>query len=158
MGTAYRVSVPGPEVRGPEGKPAPKFVGDLLVLHLARADGAATGGGWKAFRELPDGIFYHQAFQSYSGQALVRAFGSDLDAFARAAAGAGGESEQIGDAGFRFTVLPRILLAVVYWAGDDELPPNAEVLFDRAADHYLPPDALAVVGGWLAGQIIKRRG
>jgi hypothetical protein len=157
MGAVYRVVLPAAQVTGPDAKPAPRFMSDLLLLHLARADGTAVGGGWLAFRELPDGIFYHRAFRSYSGLALMRAFGSDLDAFMGAAAAAGGEREPIGDAGFRFVVLPRVLLAVAYWTGDDELPPNAEVLFDRAADHYLPPDALAVVGGWLARQIIKRK-
>jgi len=158
LSAAYTMTLPGAQAFDLQGKSAPRFVSDLLLLHLARADGTAVGRGWKAFRELPDGIFYHQAFRSYSGQALVRAFGNDIEGFARAAEAAGGEPESIGERGFRFQVLPRVLLAVAYWAGDDELPPNAEVLFDEAAHHYLPPDVLAIVGGWLAGQIIKRKG
>jgi hypothetical protein len=157
LGRAYRVSLPQVRAFDPEGKPAPGFVEDLLVLHLAQADGTALAGEWQAFRELPEGIFYHQAFASYSGQALVRAFGNDVEGFATAAAGAGGEPEPLGDCGFRFRVLPRVMVAMAYWRGDDEFPPNAEVLFDGAAHHYLPPYVLAVVGGWLTGQVIKRR-
>ena len=51
-------------------------------------------------------------------------------------------SEQL----FAFDLLPRVSVAVVYWAGDEELPPNAQVLFDAAASHYLTTDGLAVLG------------
>jgi hypothetical protein len=46
-------------------------------------------------------------------------------------------------------------LAVVYWYGDDEFPPNASVLFDASAGHYLSTDGLAVLGRELCSKIIR---
>ncbi len=61
----------------------------------------------------------------------------------------------IGDAGYVFQVLPRLKLAVIMWAGDDEFPAQAQVLFQESAPHYLMTDGLAIVGSLLIGQIVK---
>jgi hypothetical protein len=118
----------------------------LILYYLALADGTSLAGRWVAFRELPDGWLYHQAFQGYTGDELVRTWGNDVDAFVDAASQLDGRSIDIGDAGFAFNLLPRVSVAVVYWAGDEEFPPNAQVLFDAAASQYLTTNGLAVLG------------
>lgn len=152
------VHVPNFELATPEGEPLPTLTQALILAYLERADGTARAGEWIAFRELPDGLFYHAAFNGYSGQALVRGLGDDLAAFQRGARACGGTRlTGFGDAVFEFQVLPRLWLAVVYWLGDDEdgFPPQASVLFDRAASHLLITDGLAIVGGQLARRILK---
>jgi hypothetical protein len=52
-------------------------------------------------------------------------------------------------------VLPRLKLAVVMWSGDEEFPPQAHVLFQETAPHYLMTEGLAIVGSLLIGQIVK---
>jgi hypothetical protein len=41
------------------------------------------------------------------------------------------------------------------WAGDDEFPAQAQVLFQESAPHYLITDGLAILGSLLIGQIAK---
>ncbi|HIC95475.1 TPA: DUF3786 domain-containing protein [Candidatus Bipolaricaulota bacterium] len=130
----------------------------LLLDYLRRADGTPPSGEWLAFRELPEGQFYYQAFQSYSGDNLVRAFGNDLEGFKRAAIALGGEPLEFGDAAFAFKVLPHIRMAVVYWQGDEEFPPKVSVLFDSSAGRYLPAEGLAILGRWLCAKLIELKG
>jgi hypothetical protein len=52
-------------------------------------------------------------------------------------------------------VLPLVWLAVVLNLSDEEFPANVNVLFDGAASHYLPTEDLAVLGGIVAGRLIK---
>jgi hypothetical protein len=66
-----------------------------------------------------------------------------------------GESLSFGDASFLFRTLPRLWMAVVLYLADDEFPANANVLFDATASHYLPTEDLAVLGGLLAGRLIR---
>jgi hypothetical protein len=129
----------------------------LLFLHyFHRAEGTRLADRWIAYRELPDGMFYFHAFQGYTGTRLEKAFQNDLARFEKAASLAGGEALSYGDAGFLFRPLPRVPLAVIYWVGDDEFPPNANVLFDAAAGHYLSTDGLAVLGRELCSKIIRQ--
>ncbi|HSJ53380.1 MAG TPA: DUF3786 domain-containing protein, partial [Anaerolineae bacterium] len=119
------------------------------------ADGTATADRWIAFRNLPGGLGYDAAFQARANLRLARAFGSERAAFEAAARSLKGESLSFGDASFLFRMLPRLWLAVVLYLADDEFPANANVLFDAAASHYLPTEDLAVLGGLLAGRLIR---
>jgi hypothetical protein len=139
------------------GEPAHIAVAILLLHYLLTADGAAPAGEWKAYRELPDGLFYATSFAGRAEKPLAGAFGESpagLDAFRAAARAAGGDALTLGDASFRFAALPRVDVAVLVWAGDDEEPGEARVLFDAGAGHYLPAEDLAGLGGQLAHRLI----
>jgi hypothetical protein len=117
---------------------------------------------WIAFSELPDGRFYNQAFQGYTGRELVKTFGNDLDAFEGAASKAGGEKRfpmagaPLGDSAFAYHALPRVPLMVVYWLGDEDFPPNSQILFDAAVSHHIPTDACAILGSTLTRRLLKK--
>lgn len=133
----------------------PSLMQSLILTYLYTADGTPPIDRWLGFRELPNGLFYAQAFQGYTGVVLVRDLNGDVAAFKRASEKLQGAALAIGDAGFVFQVLPRLKLAVVLWAGDDEFPAQAQVLFQESAPHYLITDGLAIVGSLLVGQIAK---
>jgi hypothetical protein len=137
--------------------PCPANLQGLFLYYLAKADGTPLAERWISFRELPDGWLYHQAFHGYTGQVLVQALGNDVSPLVQAAAAAGGKQESFGDVGYRFDILPRVRLAVVYWLGDEEFPPRAQVLFDEAAGHYLPIDGLAMLGSHLIRCLLRGR-
>jgi hypothetical protein len=150
MHTPVIVRVPGYFVEAPGDN---KMLQGLVTAYLLTANGAPRAGEWIAFRELPNGMFYHQAFNGYTGDALARTV--DLAGFQRGAEAAGGRAlSALGDAAYEFHVLPRLWIAVVYWLGDDEdgFPSKANVLFDRSASHYLITDGLAI----LASQVTRR--
>jgi len=158
FGQPHLVAHPGGSVTA-AGAPVHVAVAILVLHYLLRADGTPPAGEWLAFRELPDGMFYATSFAPRAEAPLVQAFGADpssgLDAFRRAAVAAGGLPLDLADAAFAFQVLPRLALAVLVWAGDDELPAQASVVFDAAAGHYLPAEDLAGLGGLLARRLIS---
>jgi hypothetical protein len=154
LGREYRIAWPE-LVAYPAGsdQPCPGNLQGLFLYYLSHADGTPLAGRWLSFRELPGGGFYHRAFQGYTGNRLARHFGNDLEAFRQAARALDGFRLDLGDAAFSFDVLPRVRLAVIYWAGDDEFTPSAQVLFDASVSHYLPTDACAVLGSQLVDRL-----
>jgi len=125
----------------------------MFFYYFLTADGTPLAGKWVAFRELPGGMFYHQAYQGYSGDRLATAIDNRVGVFDRAAKNLGGMKLDIGDASFAFDALPRVRVAAVYYAGDEDFPASANVLFDESASHYLPTDALAGVGSALVDRL-----
>jgi hypothetical protein len=157
FGRPHVVTHPDGEVRAATGEPVHVAVGILLLHYLLAADGTPPAGAWSAYRELPDGLFYAASFSQRAEEPLARAFAASadgLDAFRAAARAAGGDALTLGDASFRFAALPRVDVAVLVWAGDDEEPGEARVLFDAGAGHYLPAEDLAGLGGQLAHRLI----
>ena len=156
FGTSYHVHWPQGEVRQAASQSQADVTTRIILLHyLLTADGTPLASQWIAFRNLPGGLGYDAAFQGRATRRLIRSFGSDLAGFQSAARALGGEGLSFGDASFLFRLLPRVWLAVVLHLADDEFPAGANVLFDGAVRHYLPTEDLAVLGGLLAGRLIK---
>jgi len=144
-------------VHAEDGKACATFDQAMLLYYLDAADGAPLAGHWIGYRELPDGGFYHQAYQGYSGDRLALAFGDHPQELQRAAEALGGEAtDALGTLAYVFKPLPRIRLAAVLWPGDEELRARGAVLFDAASSHYMTTDGLALLGGGLAGRLARR--
>lgn len=140
-----------------DGQPCPPFDAAMLLYYLHRADGTPMADRWISFRELPDGTFYVLAYQRYSGDRLAQAFGNDPDGFNAACRSLNGwPLPAISPHAFAFQPLPCIRLAAVLWPGGDEFPPKAHVLFDAAASHYMTTDGLGLLGGGLAGRLVRK--
>lgn len=155
-GQPLLVTYPGFEVLRPENRtPLGVDIQALIAYHFQTSDGAPLASQWIAFSDLPGGRFYAQAYQTYSGAALVRKFGNDLPAFQAAAGRAGGEAMRFADAAYAFPALPRVWLLAAYWLGDEDFPSNAQVLFDASIPHHLPMDVCAILGGMLARRILR---
>jgi hypothetical protein len=140
--------------------PPSDFTQALLLTYLVTADGTRPTNGWITYRDLPDGMFYAQAFRGYAEVRLVRELGAGgIAAFRRGMEQLGGQPEAIGsgtgNAAYAVQVLPRIRLAAVYWLGDEDFPSQASVLFQETAPHYLSTDGLAVLGSHLVNRILQ---
>lgn len=125
----------------------------ILVLHYLQGDlPAPPSGDWVAYREIPGAGFYFAAFIRRAVDPLKTTFGQNLAGLQTAAARLNGVAVGIGDAGFEFRVFPKIPVRLVLYAGDDEFPPEASLLFDRSIARMLSPEDIA----WLAGMLVYR--
>ena len=164
-GENYRIPFPELTVRRAYVDEAPADLDQALLLaYLATADGATPSGRYISYRDLPDGMFYAQAFRGYAEMRLVRELGEEgVDAFRRGAESIGGQPIELGNASYFFQVLPRVRLAAVYWLGDEDFPadgmcpPQASILFEDTAPHYMSTDGLAVLGSHLVNAIVQER-
>ncbi len=110
---------------------------------------------WVSFADLPDGRFYNQAFQSYTGKKLAASIDSNLNRFTNYAMQMKGSILGIGDVAYQFLVLPKVPVGVVYWSGDEEFPASCQILFDATVSLHLPTDTCAIVGSMLTQMILK---
>jgi hypothetical protein len=127
----------------------------VLLLHymLGAASSSASRitGEWIAFQDIPDGRFYLDAFLKRAKVPLVGAFGTQPEKLSEVAAAA---YEAVpfdhGDCSVRVKALPLIDVALILWKGDDEFPPEGNVLFDKSISNILSAEDVA----WLAGMIV----
>jgi hypothetical protein len=143
VGDTVEVAAPG---RGSELSLPEK----ILVCHyLLRASGDPPTGKLITFRQIPDGHFYFDAFQRRTRDPFLSAFGHQPQLFRTCGLVLGGENADTADIAMSFQVLPRVAMQLCLWEGDEEFPPEANVLFDENIGGYLPVEDIAVVSGML---------
>ncbi len=126
----------------------------LLCHYLLHASGEPTTGELITFRQIPDGHFYFDAFQRRARDPFLATFGRHPELFRRCAQTLAGQQVAAGDVGMAFQVLPRIVIRLVLWEGDDEFPPEATILFDANIKSALAAEDIAVVSGMLVYRLM----
>jgi hypothetical protein len=150
----YLVSFPQFEFSDltPDNKEIP-LQEQVLILHYLNVPlMPALTSRWVAYREIPGASFYFGAFVKRAVEPLKKVFGNDLEGFSRAAGKLQSNEIDNGDAGFEFPVLPAVPLQLILWAGDEEFPAEANILFDKNIGQILSPEDVA----WLAGMLVYR--
>lgn len=136
----------------PCGQPAKDFV-SILVLHYLRKklEGLpVVSGAWISFKELESGEAYYPAFRRRSIDLVVRKYGADPAAVAAVCARmpSARKTEQ-GDAGVIVEAFAGVPVQVIVWAGDEEFPPDATILFDRTIGSIFCTEDVAVLAGFV---------
>ena len=154
LGKTYRIAHPDGTVTAADASEPPLPTQTFLLRYLLEGKDVSWGGGWKTFREMPWGEMY---IKPYTGRVLTRAaftFGTRLDAFRAACAKMGAVPVPHGDAGFLFDFLDSFQMQILVWAGDEEFPPSAQVLYsDNFADGFAAEDR--VVAGDILISTVK---
>ena len=132
---------------------APLPVQTFLLRYLLEGKELPWHGTWKTFREMPWGELY---IKPYTGRVLTRAaftFGTRLDAFRRGAEALGAKAISHGDAGYEFQFLGQYRMQLMAWEGDDEFPPNAQVLYSDNFEEGFAPEDRVVAGDILISAV-----
>ena len=155
MGREYAISHPEYTLRAVDGgKLPPLSVQTFLLRYLLESKAVAWQGAWKTFREMPWGEMY---IKPYTGRVLTRAaftFGTRIAAFRAACEKMGAMKLPHGDAGYQFNLIGDFAMQILVWEGDEEFPPNAQVIYsDNFAEGFAAEDR--VVAGDILISVIK---
>ena len=155
LGRDFSIAHPDYAIRALDGGAIPPLPAQTFLLrYLLESWDIRWGGEWKTFREMPWGEMY---IKPYTGRVLTRAaftFGTRVAAFRTAAEKMGGLPLPNGDAGYQFDLIGGYRMRILVWEGDDEFPPNAQVLYsDNFAEGFAAEDR--VVAGDILISTIK---
>ena len=155
LGREYAISHPTYAIRALDGGALPPLPTQTFLLrYLLESKQVSWGGEWKTFREMPWGEMY---IKPYTGRVLTRAaftFGTRVAAFRAACEKMGAMELEHGDAGFQFDLVGGFKMQILVWEGDEEFPPNAQVLYsDNFAQGFAAEDR--VVAGDILISVIK---
>ncbi len=155
LGREFAISHPDYAIRAVDGGSIPPLPTQTFLLrYLLESKQAAWSGTWKTFREMPWGEMY---IQPYTGRVLTRAaytFSFRLDAFRAACEKMGAVKLPHGDAGYQFDLIGDYRIQILIWQGDEEFPPNAQVIYsDNFASGFAAEDR--VVAGDILISTIK---
>ena len=155
LGREYAISHPEYALRALDGGNLPPLPTQTFLLrYLLEGKAVSNKGTWLTFREMPWGELY---IKPYTGRVLTRAaftFGTRIAAFRAACEKMGAMAVNHGDAGFQFDFIGGYRIQILVWEGDDEFPPNAQILYsDNFSEGFAAEDR--VVAGDILISTIK---
>ncbi len=154
LGREFAIAHPGYAIRALDGGAVPPLPTQTFLLrYLLEGKNIKWNGQWKTFREMPWGEMY---IQPYTGRVLTRAaftFGTRVAAFCKASEKMGAVKLPHGDAGYQFELVSGYRMQILVWEGDEEFPPNAQVLYSDNFETGFAPEDRVVAGDILISTI-----
>lgn len=138
MGYQYAVSFPEFEITAmTDDKEAYLILLDhipaktFVLRFLIEGQYIKSTGKYMTFREVPTyGELYLKPFTGRCISRLTYGFGFKLDAFDRAMKKLGAKPLALGDTAYEFELIDHYHMRFIFWEGDEEFPPSAQILYE----------------------------
>jgi len=158
----YLIHIPDAEVSPAAGNEAVPVREKILILHyFTQAKGTPLSGKQVTYRELKEGSLYAPVFYQRAIKPLVDHFGSEPHRLAEVAQVWGSQPAEYGDISVTVPAFPCVPLTLILWKGDDEFPPEGNLMFDSTVPDYLTSDdthALCEIVAWKLVSLLKAGG
>jgi hypothetical protein len=104
----------------------------VVVLHyLLYSRNKPLANKWVGVKDLPSGSLFFTASHALPSEALCEAFDAGPDLLDEAAQSLGGERTGLEALSYRFGILPRTPILIIFHARDEEFEPSFQILFDE---------------------------
>lgn len=127
----------------------------LIVHYLSQAKGTPLSNKAISYKELPEGANYFPTFSKRAINPVVEHFSKEPEGLVDVAAKLGGYKANYGDIAVTINAFPRIPITFILWQGDDEFPPEGNILFDSTIPDYLPIEDIIVLCEAIAWKLVK---
>lgn len=136
-----------------EGEAPTTWVKVFLYIYVTRANGNRPQDNWVSYRELPNTVSKSKSFEDCATE-LSERFTDKADALKGAAERLGGTPAEFGssDLCYRFKLLPKVDLLLLFWEGNEEFGARAAMLLDGGVLDYLDQEAIV----FMAEAFVKR--
>jgi hypothetical protein len=152
---AYRITLAGVEPL--DGQPVNVNNRSVLLYYLLSRGQGDPENSYVLFESIPRMISGLNVQSRLMNTPLERYFGNDYVKFSEAAVKLGGieEESQVGKHLWRFDILPKIPVKIVFYDADDEFPVNMQIMLDKTALQFLEFECLAFLVGCFVRALIK---
>jgi hypothetical protein len=117
--------------------------------------GIQISGEWISYQDIPDGRFYMDAFIKRAKDPLVKTFGFKAKKMVEIASELyNADSLDLGDFSVKVNALPMVPVALLIWEGDEEFPPDGNLLFDTTISRILSAEDIAALAGMVVYPMI----
>ena len=152
----YQVTLPDIEITTEDSEEEVSLRDKILILHyLVQAKGTPISNKLITYKELPDSGNYFPVFFKRAIKPLIDHFGEEPDRLIDIAGVIGGVKADSGDVSVTINAFSRVPISLVLWRGDEELPPEGNILFDSSVSAYLTADDINALCETIAWKLVK---
>lgn len=124
------------------GAPPHQYFDLVCIYSLLRRKEIPLSGEWISEKDLPGGVTFFRGPHLIPTDLISNHFGDDLQGFCTRCEQLSGKRMAMADASYSFDITPDIPVAVLYWAGDEDFPAEAKLLYDSSIAQRMTLDIL----------------
>ncbi len=127
--------------------PAEDYLSVLILHYLIGClkYGYRPSGDWVSFKDIWGGDTYFPAYRNNTIRPLIERLQKDPDGLIRRLSTSyKGKVVEGGDIAIMLETFPEVFIRITIWRGEDEIPPEATILFDRSLTDVLATEDIAV--------------
>lgn len=156
LNQSYRISLPDIDISLTGSDEEVALKDKILLLHyLTQAKGKPLANKSIAYKELPDGVGYFRTFHKRAIKPLVDNFSGQPEKLIEAAREIGGIKAAVGDVAVTINAFKKVPITFVLWKGDDEFPPDGNILFDATVSDHLTIEDVNVLSERIAWKLVR---
>ena len=116
----------------------------LTIMHHLRycKSFAEEGSKMVPFREIREAAVFERAYERSALEPLKKHFAGRPQELLKAGLKLGGIREKYGDVSLTLHAFPKISLTYIFWDGDEEFPPSANILFQDTIAQWTHPESV----------------
>ncbi len=146
LNRSYLISLPDIEISLMNSQEPVPIKDRILMLHyLTSARGTPLSNKLVTYKELPGGANYFPTFSKRAIKPLLDHFGKEPQRLVDLAGKLGGHKADYGDVAVTINAFSRVPVTLVLWRGDEEFPPEGNIMFDSTISEYLSTDDINVL-------------
>ncbi|MFC1984113.1 DUF3786 domain-containing protein [Chloroflexota bacterium] len=152
----YQITFPDIDVLLIDSEEKVPIKDKILILHyLIQAKGTPLTNKKIAYKELPEGTIYFPTFSKRTIKPLLDYFGKDPEQLIDVAQKLGGHRVDYGDVAVTINIFSYVPITLVLWRGDEEFPPDGNILFDSTISDYLPTEDINVLCETISWKLVR---
>jgi len=156
LNQSYRIVIPDCTISLEESGAKVPLRDKILILHyFTGAQGTPATGKLIAYKQLLGGVSYFCAFSQRAIAPLVKNFGKSPELLMKAVAKLEGHRVDHGDVSMTVSAFPQVPITFVLWRGDEEVPPNGNILFDANVSDYLSTEDVTVLCETIIWKLVR---
>jgi len=128
----------------------------FIIYYLLYVKNIGIHENWISEKDMPGGATFFRGPHEIPTYLITERFKNNVNLFKKTCEQLGGEVLNQADAAFLFHITPRIPIAVLYWEGDDDFPPEAKILFDQSITQHLTLDIIFSLAAEVCTRLAKK--
>lgn len=156
LNETYRIDTPTAEVTLADNSRTLSLREKILILHyFMQAKGTPLTGKLVTYRDLPGGLVYYPTFIKRTIKPISERFGNNPELLRETGKILNPRKGETGDVSLIIDAFTKVPINLILWQGDEEFPPDVNLLFDANINDYLPSEDVTIVCETITWRLIN---
>lgn len=138
---------------GTDSKLLHEYFSLFAIHYLLSSREISPAGEWISEKDMVGGATFFRGPHALPTHLITSRVDNSIEEFRQLGSAGHGRPLNMADAAFSLSITDRIPVAVLYWAGDEDFPAEAKLLFDKTLPNHFALDIVFALASGICEQL-----